>query len=262
MFKVIECEQGSQQWHQARCGAITASMFSTIRKLVNGLTDQQAKYVEAIRSGNEPKEAAAIAGYKAAPKAAVVDRALKGEPVGDYSDGAKDYAFRLAVERISGEPLDEGFSTYQMRRGNELEPIAREIHEARISMLIERAGFVVTEDGKFGASADGLIEDDGGSEYKCLVAPDRIRSILFDGDLSEFMDQVQGCMWLTGRKWWHFCLFCPALAPAGKELIIFKVERDEDYIEALEADLVRFDALVESYRSRILEQETELQEAA
>ncbi|MCZ4284590.1 YqaJ viral recombinase family protein [Marinobacter salarius] len=258
MIRVITCAQGGPEWHQARCGVITASMFSTVRKLVNGLTDQQAKYVDAILSGKETKEAKQIAGYKAAPSSETVARALKGEKVGEYSDAAKDYAFRLACERISGKPLDEGFSTYQMRRGNELEPEARDLHESRIGMLIERAGFVVTEDGKFGASADGLIDDDGGSEYKCLLAPERIRSILFDGDLSEFMDQVQGCMWLTGRNWWHFCLYCPDLAPANKELIIHRVERDDDYIEEMESDLVEFDRLVEQYRERILEQPAEV----
>lgn len=253
MIQVIECEQGSQAWHQARCGAITASMFSTVRKLVNGLTDQQAKYVEAIRSGKDPKDAKAIAGYKATPTSDVIARAVRGEPVGDYSDAAKDYAFRLAWERISNEPLDEGFSTWAMKRGNELEPAAREKHEEAIGMLIEHAGFVVTECGHYGASADGLINDDGGSEYKCLISPDRLRSILFDGDISEFTDQIQGCMWLTGRKWWHFCLYCPSLASIGKDLIMHPVERDDDYIEAMERDLFKFNNLVESYRQRILD---------
>lgn len=253
MIRVIECEQGSLEWHQARCGAITASMFSTVRKLVNGLNDQQAKYVDAIRSGKDSKEACAIAGYKSAPKADVVARTIKGEPVGDYSDAAKDYAFRLAWERISGQPLDEGFSTWAMKRGSELEPKARETHEEAIGMLIEHAGFVVTECGHYGASADGLINDDGGSEYKCLISPDRLRSILFDGDIAEFTDQIQGCMWLTGRKWWHFCLYCPSLEPIGKHLIMHPVERDEEYIKELEQDLVRFNKLVEDYRQRILD---------
>lgn len=253
MIRVIECEQGSLEWHQARCGAITASMFSTIRKVVGGLTEQQEKYVAAVRDGLTKKDAAVVAGYKAAPKSESVEKAIKGEQVGDYSDAAKDYAFRLAWERISGQPLDEGFSTWAMKRGNELEPAARETHEEAIGMLIEHAGFVVTECGHYGASADGLINEDGGSEYKCLISPDRLRNILFDGDITEFTDQIQGCMWLTGRKWWHFCLYCPSLEPIGKHLIMHPVERDEDYIRALEQDLVRFNGLVERYRQRILD---------
>ena len=253
-MKIINCEQGSLDWHRARAGAVTASMFAEVRKRVNGLNDQQAAYVEAIKGGADAAEAQKVAGYKMPPRAEVVKRALAGEKVGEFSDAAKDYAFRLAVERISGEPLDEGgFSTFAMRRGQEMEPEARDAHSFERGLVIQPAGFVTTDDGKFGASADGLIGSDGGSEYKCLIDPSRIRDILIDGNIDEFKDQVQGGMWLTGRTWWHFCLYCPALASVGKALTIFEVERDDEYIAALEADLLEFDALVESYAERLRE---------
>ena len=253
MSQVIQCEQGSWSWHCCRAGVITASMFSEVRKRVGGLNDQQITFVERIRAGNARTEAAKAAGYSKAPTGEKIDRALKGEEVGDYSEAAKNYAFRLAVERISGFPLDEGgFDTYAMRRGHELEPEARALHEERIGTLIEHAGFVVSDCGRFGASADGLIDNDGGSEYKCLINPERIRAILFDGDISEFTDQVQGGLWLTGRDYWDFALYCPALAPAGRELEIHRLERDDEYIASLEADLSEFDLLVERYRGELM----------
>lgn len=221
---IYECEQGSAEWFNARAGAITASMFSTIR-----------------------------------------DRLKTGPNKGGYKKAAEDYAFRLAVERISGEALmDDQFTPFAARRGNEMEPEARARHALDIGMDIKRAGFVATDDGKFGASADGLIGDDGGSEYKCLVAPERLRTILVDQDLSEFADQVQGCLWLTGRTWWHFCLYCPALRSISADLIIHEVRRDDDYIEALERDLVAFDGLVGEYVEKIKDAPTHfgLKEAA
>ena len=249
---VIECAQGSLDWHRARAGSITASMFVEVRKRVNGLNDQQATYVEAIKGGSDPTEAQKVAGYKAAPRAGVVARALAGEKVGEFSDAAKDYAFRLAVERISGEPLDEGgFSTFAMRRGQELEPEARDMHSFERKVVVQPAGFVSTADYKFGASADGLIGTDGGAEYKCLIDPSRIRDIVLSGNIDEFKDQVQGGMWITGRKWWHFCLYCPALASVGRALTVFEVQRDDDYIEAMEADLIEFDSLVCQYESAL-----------
>lgn len=249
---VIECAQGSPEWFKARAGAITASMFAEVRKRVNGLNDQQATYVSAIQAGADDAAAMAAAGYKAAPRAQVVKDALAGKKVGDFSDAAKDYAFRLAVERISGEPLDEGgFSTYAMRRGQELEQDARDAHAFHRDVVVQTAGFVVTADGKFGASADGLIGRDGGAEYKCLIDPARIREIVLSGDIDEFKDQVQGGMWITGRKWWHFCLYCPALASVGKALTVFDVPRDDDYIEALESDLIEFDGLVTRYETAL-----------
>ena len=229
----INCEQGSPEWHAARAGVITASMFRVARTKVNCLDERQQAYVNAIRAGKAMPMALELAGYKAAPKAEAIQRALDGEKVGDYSDAAKDYAFRLAVERISGAPLDEGFETYAMRRGHEMGPEARMEHEVQTGMLVEACGFVATDDRLFGGSADGLIGEDGGAEYKCLISPEEIRRIWFGDDWSKYTDQVQGCLWLTGRKWWDFCMYCPALAPIGKQLWRRRVKRDEEYIEAL-----------------------------
>lgn len=207
---IIECEQGSEGWHSARAGCITASMFA----------DARAK----LKSGGN-----------------------KGQP----TSAALDYAFRLAVERISGQPLDEGFSTWQMKRGNELEPHARLEHELATGLIVHRAGFITTDDGIFGASADGLIGEDGGSEYKCFLAPEKLRSFHIDNDASSIMDQVQGCMWISGRKWWHVGMYCPALESVGKQLWWHEYQRDDDYIEQLEADLWQFKLLVDQYEERL-----------
>ena len=212
-MKIIECAQGSPQWHQARAGVITASKFKVARSK--------------LKAG-----------------------ANKGQP----TVAARDYAFKVAIERISGQPLDEGFSTWQMQRGYELEPEARMEHELETGLVIERAGFVLSDDGIFGGSADGLISDDGGSEYKCLVSPEKLRDVLLLGDISDYTDQIQGCLWLTGRRWWHFCLYCPALAPIGRQLYWRHVPRDDDYIESLEADLVAFERLVTDYENGLRRQ--------
>lgn len=246
-FKLIECEQGSDEWLRARAGVITASNFKIAREWVGGLDERQARYVELVRAGHESKAAAIEAGYKTPPTSETVKRALDGETVGDFSDKAKDLAFRLACERISGEPLDEMHQTWQMERGQELEPEARRCHEVYAGVVVQRAGFVTTLDGMFGASADGLIGDDEGSEYKCLVSPRGIRSIWLDNDLSEFIDQIQGCMWITNRSAWHFGMYCPALERVGKEFYFQRVQRDHAYIEALQADLWRFAGLVGVY---------------
>lgn len=247
-----ECQQGSSEWYQARCGAITASMFSETRKRVGGLTDQQQVYVTAMLKGWTQAEALAEADYKKAPVGDKIKRALEGEQIGDFSSAAHDYAFALAIERQTGNTLaDEKFETWAMRRGHELEPEARRLHGLDIMEPVIPAGFVATDDGKFGASADGLIGEDGGAEYKCYVDPTKLRAILVSEDLSEVMDQCQGGMWITGRKWWDFCLYCPALEPLDMELRRFRIPRDEAYIEKLEADLWAFDGLVEQYRATL-----------
>lgn len=251
---VIDCPQGSPEWYQARTGCITASMFSTVRAKVNGLTAQQQIYVNAILFGKTEGQAREAAGYKAAPKADVVGRAIAGERVGEWSEAAKDYAFRLAAERIAGHPLDEDkYETWSMRRGHDLEPEARREFEVRSGLLIDRAGFVTTDDGAFGASADGFEGKDAGAEFKCFLAPGKLRAFWFENDAASVMDQMQGGMWITGRSRWHFGLYCPALAPAGKQLWVHTYGRDDDYIEAMELDLIEFKALVDDYDSKLRE---------
>lgn len=250
---IIECEQGSEEWFKARAGVITASNFEECRKRVGGLNLQQRAYVDSILSGCSIEEAMSLAKYKNEPKADVVRRALNGERVGDFSDKAKEYAFRLAIERISGELLSEDkFDTFEMRRGRQLEPEARLAHEMKKGILVEQTGIALTDDRLFGASVDGLIDDDGSSEYKCFIGPSSLMPILLDEDLSKTKDQVQGQLWITGRKWSDFVLYCPALKSIGKELTIITVERDDDYIEALEADMLAFNDLVESYREKLI----------
>ena len=210
---VIECEQGSPEWHEARAGAITASNFSEVRK-----------------------------------------RLKSGSNKGDFTTAAHNYAFNLAVERINGKSSDyDTYETYAMRRGHELEAEARFAHEKRIGAFIEQAGIVLTDDSRFGFSTDGFIGDDGISEYKCFTDPSKVRAILFGGSDEEVIDQVQGGLWITGRNWCDFCLYYPDLASRGLDLTIKRVYRDEDHIEALVADLLEFDGLVEQYIAMIEE---------
>lgn len=195
---------------------------------------------------------ASRAGVITASKFVEARKRLKSGPKkGGFTEAAEDYAFRVAVERISGAPLDEGFSTWAMKRGNELEPEARVWVEVKLGIFVDVAGFVTTDDEKFGASADGFIDKDGGLEIKCLVDPGRIRNVILSDDISEFMDQIQGGMWITGRKWWQFALFCPALEKVGLQLYTKRVERDDNYINEMELDLLEFERVVSKYEQTL-----------
>jgi hypothetical protein len=195
---------------------------------------------------------ASRAGVITASKFVEARKRLKSSPKkGGFTEAAEDYAFRVAVERISGAPLDEGFSTWAMKRGNELEPEARAWVEVKLGIFVDTAGFVTTDDEKFGASADGFIDKDGGLEIKCLVDPGRIRNVILSDDISEFMDQIQGGMWITGRKWWQFALFCPALEKVGLQLYTKRVERDDNYINEMELDLLEFERVVSKYEQTL-----------
>ena len=207
--------QGSADWLAARAGAITASRF----------TDARAK----------------------------LTRKSKSADVGDFASKATEYAWTVALERIAGKPLDQTFETWQMRRGSELEPEARMAYEMETGLLAGESGLIMTDDSVFGYSSDGLVDDDGMVEIKCPANCQKIGSIWSSPETAteEYIDQIQGGMWITGRKWCDFIMYCPWLEPIGKELFIQRVERDDNYIEALEKDLLQFHAMVEQYRKSI-----------
>ncbi len=246
-MKIHYCTQGSAEWKALRAGCITASNFRMLRSKVGGLDERQSQFVKAVRGGASEVEAMAIAGYKAKPKAEAIERAIAGLPVGDYSETAKNYAFRLAIERISKTPLDEGFETWQMERGHELEPMARMEHEQRKGVMVETIGFITTDDGKFGCSVDGFIRPSRGAEYKCFISPEKLRAIYLTGDTSDVIDQCDGGMWITNWSEWDFALYCPALSSIGLDLDVYTIKRDDDRIFELEKDLVEFERFVSVY---------------
>jgi len=49
---------------------------------------------------------------------------------------------------------------------------------------------------------------------------------------SKYFQQVQGCMYITGRKWWDFMAYHPDMKP-----LIVRVERDEVFISCLNETL-------------------------
>lgn len=179
-------------------------------------------------------------------------RMKSGPNKGGFSEAAKNYAFRLACERIAGTQIGATFETAAMRRGRELEEICRRRHEQDIGEIVELAGFITTDDGVYGCSADSLIGEDGGAEYKAFYDPEKVRAILVENDWGDIMDQAQGCMWITDRKFWDLCLYFPALAPIDRDFTRLRVERDQSYIDAMVSDLNEFADLVQSCEDALI----------
>ncbi|PTW84012.1 exonuclease [Achromobacter mucicolens] len=168
---------------------------------------------------------------------------LKG---GAPSKKCLSYAMDVARERVGGRTPDV-FANAAMRTGTEQEPFARAAYEAKTGNFVEEAGFITTDDGLFGVSVDGLVDDDGIIEIKTMVSSDTLFTAVVDGDISAYTDQCNGAMWLLGRKWVDLVLWAPDLDPIGRQLTIIRIERDDDAIEELERDLMAFERLVSKY---------------
>lgn len=166
---------------------------------------------------------------------------------GDPSQKCLDYAYDIAIELISGETTEDTYITKAMQVGMDREPMARIEYESVTGNLAEESGIVLTDDRVFGYSTDGFVDDDGMIEIKCLSSSRKIIEIWAKGDLSDYMHQIQGGLWITGRKWCDFIMYAPQLEPVGKHLYIQRVERDEDFIEAMEAKLIKFATTVQTH---------------
>lgn len=165
---------------------------------------------------------------------------------GQSSKACLAYAMDLARERLGGSAPAK-FQNAAMRQGTEQEPIARIKYESMTGNLVQVVGFYLTEDGRFGLSPDGTIDDDGVLEIKTMVSSDTLFTAVVAGDHSEYIDQISGYLWLLGRKWVDLALWIPDM----ERLIVRRIERDENAIEALETDLMQFSALVDDYTNKL-----------
>lgn len=155
------------------------------------------------------------------------------------------YLLRVASERLTGIPL-ETFSNRHTDRGTEQEPFAKIAYMAETGRIIEDVGFIQHPELMAGCSPDGFIEADGGGEFKCVIPTVQIETIRKGGYPNEHKPQIQGGLWITGRQWWDFASYSPDFKDEKLRLYIFRVERDEDYIAALEKEVRKFLDDVES----------------
>jgi hypothetical protein len=211
MTIVVNCLQGTEEWLKARCAAITASRFA------------DAVSVLTRKSGD------------------------KGP--GDPTAAADKYAYEIAFERISGVPYGEPVKAWTLDRGHALEAVARLKYEEATGNVVYESGVILTDDRKFGYSTDGSAGEDGLIEIKCPVDTVKIMEMLTTQDISEYEHQIQGGLWLSGRKWCDFIQYVPALENVGKDLFYRRIYRDDVFIEDMVAKLLTFEARVTQYEN-------------
>ncbi len=156
-------------------------------------------------------------------------------PKGKIRDGEmpKSYLARKLAEKWGG-PLP-GFGSWAMDNGNILEGEALPYVEFEYNWQVQRVGFITTDDGRVGCSPDGLIGDFGGIEVKCPEAPTHVRYLMARGIPDDYAAQVQGSMFVTGRKQWTFLSYRRHYPP----LIVHAVP-DEEFQESLASALMLF----------------------
>ena len=148
------------------------------------------------------------------------------------------YIKKLACERITGRGQDSYKSAW-MQRGTELEPQARAMLELDKGFDVVQVGFIKLND-DVGCSTDGLIGDDAVLEIKCPKHTTHLDYLIDNNMLyADYKEQVQGELFVTGRKKVYLCSFHPDF-PAGKDLIVLEIERDDVFIKKLETEIFTF----------------------
>lgn len=156
-----------------------------------------------------------------------------------YSTSRVNYMAQLVVERMTNQ-VAESYSNAAMEWGTENEPFARAAYEVKTGNTVDQVSAIDhPRIAMSAASPDGLIGDDGCLEIKCPNTATHIDTILGDEPTKKYYDQMQWQMACTNRKWCDFVSFDPRM-PSHLQLFVKRIERNDDYIEQLEKEVVQF----------------------
>lgn len=166
----------------------------------------------------------------------------------------KTYVYTKIAEKFRNQSLMYlGPTSFSVEQGSIVEADARPFYKLLTGRVVEKVGFISTEDGKFGCSPDGLVmwpelighkgdviakapmledalakgwkplgEWEYGLEIKCPAAHTHVK-YLCDGKVpDEYLAQVHGGMYVTGFKKWVFMSY-----RINFPTLIIEVERDE-----------------------------------
>lgn len=171
------------------------------------------------------------------------------EPLKAYHD----LIWQVVVERMTGQPV-EGATGYALQWGQDVEPFAREAYELETGSSVVESEFILHPQFPFaGCSPDGLIGEDKGLEMKCPKSSAVHLERFIDGVPEEYIPQIQGCMWVTGRKSWDFVSFDPRM-PESHRLLIIPVARDDEFIEKLEKTVLEAEARAQELQDQIMKE--------
>jgi hypothetical protein len=210
-------DQRSDGWFEQRAGKITGSMMHVV-----ALPRERGKFKSGPRKDQDRPQLKALT----------------------------DYAHQLAAERLTGKPRVQAKGA-ALAWGRDVEPAAVAAYQAETGTIVTPCGFIEHPLHDFiGASPDFLVDDDGGGEVKSPESSEVHLETLLTGLPPEHIEQIQGGLWVTGRKWWDFVSFHPDF-PADLRLYVQRVERDEPFIAKLESACLELEADVQAILSTL-----------
>lgn len=200
-MRVIDCEQGSDAWYQARLGKITGSCFSKV--LAKG--DYKTRWGYMKKLARERITGERLDSFHSLD----MQRGTELEP---FARNHYQLITGLVVEQV-------GFIEHSKDIGCSPDGLIGEDGGLEIKILKPENHF------------DIIAADLCPKQFKGQPNPHPWDSAAYKG-------QMQGNMWITNRKWWDFCVFDPDLG--GNKMFQIRIYRDESYIKTLADEVGKF----------------------
>lgn len=157
-----------------------------------------------------------------------------------YAASRKNYLAELLIERLTPPPTeDNGWKNAAMEFGIANEPVARLAYELETGNTVKEAFFEKHPVLKAGASPDGYVNDDGLLEIKVPNLATHLETLKNREVPKNYYTQVQGQLWITGKKWCDFVSYTPYLENDA-QLFIKRVPRDTSFIKELQVEVKQF----------------------
>lgn len=176
------------------------------------------------------------------------------------SQTAKTLIYKIAWERLllNGDVSNGlgrlNFSSAATNHGNDYEGAAVLEFEKQTGLKVDYIQNFICNDDWVGGTPDGYIGKDGIIEIKAPFNGGNHIQTLIEGEIynKEHYFQIQGYLWLTGRKWCKYVTYDPDLIE-GVNLCVLNIDRDEDVIDAIAKVMEEVkDRVIEVLENKIL----------
>lgn len=162
-----------------------------------------------------------------------------------FPDGAVTYVTEKVLEIVTTGERKQ-LSTASVDWGSETENEAVEVFSEKYGLQVYNFGdnqqyVEFTPD--VGCTPDGLIDKELGIETKCPDSKTHLHYLEnltienFKKECTKYYWQIQGSMYITGRKAWFFISYDPRFKKENKRLFVLKIERNDIDIAKLEKRL-------------------------
>ena len=178
------------------------------------------------------------------PTASEFSTVLMAGKSGGESKTRRTYLYKLAGERVTGEPM-ESYSNKFMERGRLMEGEARDYYAMLKDASPQRVGFIREWQEGVQPRRIDRRQRNVGDQDRCTARPDRSAESNHAVP-PEHMPQLQGGLWVAEREWIDLLIYCPMM-PA----LLRRVHRNEDYIAKLAAAVNQFNDELDALTDRI-----------